>query len=146
VIDMSAHALRLGRLGAAAGLIFTVFSVVGNEMANSGDAAGDSAATALHNIQRVHGVVNQVGLAVELLGFVALMFFVGYLYRVLRNAEGKDGWLGATVLITVAADLGVKLGSGAALAAAYSRNADLTPNLTREHLSTSTTAASSSPS
>lgn len=128
---MSTTALRLGRSGAAAGLVFTVFTIAGNELANRGDAAGDDAGTALANIQRVHGVANHVGTAVELLGFVAFMFFAGYLYRVLRQAEGRTGWLAATVLLTAAVDLAVKLGSGAALVAAYAHPGQLTPELAR---------------
>ena len=112
-------------LGAAAGLVFTVVTIAGNEMANPATRPATAAATALANIQRVHGVTNHVGMALELLGFVALMFFAGYLYRVLRRGEGPDGWLAATVLVAAAADLGVKLGSGAALAAAYAHRAEL---------------------
>ncbi len=128
---MSVHAFRLGRLGAAAGLVFTVFTIAGNEMSDRGNASGDSAATALANIQRAQSLTNHLGIAVEILGFIAMMFFAAYLYRVLRSAEGSDGWLAATVLITAAADLGIKLGSGAPLAAAYYHKADLTPDLAR---------------
>jgi Domain of unknown function (DUF4386) len=128
---MSVPAFRLGRLGAAAGLAFTAFTIAGNEMADSGNASGDSAATALANIQRAQGLTNHLGTAVEILGFIALMFFAGYMYRVLHSSEGEHGWLAATVLVTAAADLGVKLASGAPLAAAYYHRADLTPDLAR---------------
>ncbi len=129
---MSTNVLRLGRLGAAAALVFTVCTIAGNELADSGQAAGDSPATALANIQRVPGLANQLGIALELLGFIALMFFAGYLYRVLRSAERENGgWLAATVLVAAATDLGVKLGSGAALAAAYAHKAELTPEIAR---------------
>ena len=39
--------LRWGRFGAATGLFFVLATIIGNEMANSGDAHGDAAATAL---------------------------------------------------------------------------------------------------
>ncbi len=40
------------------------------------------------------------------------MFFAGYLCRILRGSERRDDWLAALVLITAAADVSVKLGSG----------------------------------
>ena len=64
-----------------------------------------------------------------MIGFIALMFFAGYVYRVLRSGEGRDGWLSAAALIAAAADLGIKLGSGAPLIAAYAHAANLSPDL-----------------
>ena len=124
-------ALRWRRFGAATGLFFVVATMVGNEMADSGNASGDSAATALANIRRTQSLTNHLGLWLEILGFVAFMWFAGYLYRVLRRAEGPQGWLAAAALIAAAADLGVKLGSGAALVAANYHPAELTPDLAR---------------
>jgi hypothetical protein len=129
--EVSVGRLRSARWGAAAGVFFAVATIVGNELANQGDAAGDGAATALANVRRHHGLLNHLGIALEILGFVALMFFAGYLYRILRRGEGQTGWLAATALIAAAADLGVKLGSGASLAAAYYHPADLTPEMAR---------------
>ena len=129
--DVSVGPLRSARWGAAAGVFFAVATIVGNELANKGDAAGDGAATALANVRRHHGLLNHLGIGLEILGFIALMFFAGYLYRILRRGEGQTGWLAATALIAAAADLGVKLGSGASLAAAYYHPADLTPEMAR---------------
>jgi hypothetical protein len=122
-------ALRWGRFGAATGLFFVVATIVGNEMAGSGNASGDSAANALANIRRTHSLTNHLGLWLEILGFLAFMWFAGYLYRVLSRAEGPQGWLAAGALIAAAADLGVKLGSGATLVAANYHPAELTPDL-----------------
>lgn len=126
---MPGTTLRLGRLGAIAGLIFMTATIAGNAMADSGDAAGSSAAVALANFRRTHGLLNHLGTAIEIAGFIAFMFFAGYLYRVLRGSERRDDWLAAPVLITAAADVSVKLGSGAALAAAQFHPAALTPAL-----------------
>jgi Domain of unknown function (DUF4386) len=122
-------ALRWDIFGAATGLFFVVATIVGNEMAGSGNTAGDSAATALANIRRTHSLTNHLGLWLEILGFVAFMWFAGYLYRVLRRAEGPQDWLAAAALIAAAADLGIKLGSGATLVAANYHPAELTPDL-----------------
>lgn len=75
--NMASGPLRLGRLGAAMGLFFVAATIAGNELANSGDAAGDSTTTALANVRRVHGLTNHLGLMLEIFGFVALMFFAG---------------------------------------------------------------------
>ena len=45
-VQMSTTALRLGRSGAVTGLVFTVFTIAGNELSNRGDASGDGAGTA----------------------------------------------------------------------------------------------------
>ena len=123
--------LRWGRFGAATGLFFVLATIIGNEMANSGDAHGDTAATALANIRRAHSLTNHLGLWLEMLGFLAFILFASYLYRVLRRAEGSDGWLASAALIAAAADLAVKLGSGASLIAANYHPDTLTPDLAR---------------
>ena len=46
--------MRVRILGAAAGLLFTVGTIAGNEMADSGDASGDSASVALANIRSAY--------------------------------------------------------------------------------------------
>jgi hypothetical protein len=117
------------RIGAATGILFSVATIVGNEMSNSGNAPGDSATVALANIRRAHGAVNHAGTALEIVGFIAFAFFAAYLYRCLRRGEGANGWLAGAALITAAADLGVKLGSGASLVAAYAHPADLSASV-----------------
>ncbi len=123
--------MTLTRVGAATGVLFTAGTVLGNDLYNRGDAAGDSATTALDNLRRTHTALNHTGLALEVLGFLAFAFFAGYLYRVLRRGEGSDGWLAGVALVAAGADLGVKLGSGAALVAANSHPALLTAELAR---------------
>jgi hypothetical protein len=123
--------IRHGRWGAAMGLFFVVATVAGNEMSNSGDSPHTDAASILANVRRAHSAINEIGLSLELLGFAALLFFAAYLYRLLRNGEGSDGWLAGSVLIAASLDLAIKVGSGAPLAAVYAGRATLTPELAR---------------
>jgi hypothetical protein len=56
--------------------------------------------------------------AVELLAMLLFFPFLGYLWSVLRGAEGPGGWLAATVLATGAAAITIKMASaGPAVAA-----------------------------
>lgn len=120
-----------GRLGAAMGLLFTVGTIAGNTMSNSGDSPQTDAESILANVRRTHTPINAIGLGIELLGFAALLFFAAYLYRILRRGEGRDGWLAGSVLIAASIDLSIKIGSGAPLAAANTDKAGLTPDLAR---------------
>lgn len=64
------------RLGAACGVLYVVLILIGNSMYESGNEA--------------------VGLPMELVGMLLFVPFLGYLFSVLRRAEGEDGWLSAT--------------------------------------------------
>jgi hypothetical protein len=50
-------------------------------------------------------------LIAELVGMLLFLPFLGYLYGVLRAAEGESGWLSATALGAGLVDLTIKLGS-----------------------------------
>jgi hypothetical protein len=57
-------------------------------------------------------------LAVELVAMLLFLPFLGYLWSVLRNAEGPGGWLAATVLATGVVAITIKMASaGPAVAA-----------------------------
>ena len=62
------------RLGAASGMLFVVLLL-----------GGDNAL-----------VSDGVGLVIELFGLILFVPFLGYLFAVLRRAEGGEGWLSAT--------------------------------------------------
>jgi hypothetical protein len=121
--------MTYARIGAATGILFSLATIAGNEMSNSGNAPGDSATVALANIRRAHSVVNHAGTTLEIVGFIAFAFFAAYLYHSLRRGEGDNGWMAGAALVAAAADLGVKLGSGASLVAAYAHPDDLSAGL-----------------
>ncbi len=66
----------LPRLGAVCGIFYVVLIMVGNSLYESGNET--------------------VGLPIELAGMILFVPFLGYLYSLLRQAEGEGGWLSAT--------------------------------------------------
>jgi hypothetical protein len=79
----------LPRLGAASGALFVVLLFA---LSSSGS---DS----------------QIVVALELLGLLLFIPFLGYLWSVLRDAEGPGGWLSATVLVAGVVGVTMKLAS-----------------------------------
>ena len=66
----------LPRLGAVCGVLYVVLTLVGNSIYEAGNET--------------------VGLPTELAGMLLFVPFLGYLYSVLRRAEGENGWLSTT--------------------------------------------------
>jgi hypothetical protein len=77
------------RLGAVCGILYVVLIMVGNSMYESGNET--------------------MGLPVELIGMLLFIPFLGYLYSLLRRAEGEDGWLSATAFGAGLVEFTVKL-------------------------------------
>jgi hypothetical protein len=111
------------RAGAAAGLAYFLLAFVGNAIATSGSTTDESSTGAeiLRDLQAHHGAAFHVGVAMEVLAFLALLVFVSYLAALLRRAEGADGWLWLTALGGGLLTIGVKLSSAAPVLAAVWR-------------------------
>ena len=114
------------RVGAASGAVCVVSVMVGNGLALAGWSGATDGPGVLADLQRDLSVVNIVGLSMELLGWVTLVMFLGYLYRVLQRAEGPDGWLAPVAFGSGLIMVSIKLGSVAPLMAAWYRRDDLT--------------------
>ena len=69
------------RLAAASGAFYVVAIMVGGALMES-----DS------------GAVARASYALAVLGFIAFVVFVGFLHRILRLAEGPDGWVATVAL------------------------------------------------
>jgi hypothetical protein len=67
----------------------------------------------------------------EILGFAAFLVFLGYLYRVLRRAEGTEGWAAAVAFGAGLLTTAVKLASATAMLASELHPNQLTPDLAR---------------
>ena len=119
------------RLAAGSGAFFVVAAIVGNQLAASGAPEGTDGPAALAYLQRDPTPVNAAGFVLEILGFAALLVFVGYLYRKLRRAEGADGWVAEVACAAGVAGIAVKLGSIAPIAAGVNRRDELTVELAR---------------
>lgn len=76
------------RLGALSGILFVVLIMAGTSMGVEG-----------------------IGGALAMVGFVLFIPFIGYLWSVLRRAEGEAGWLSATAFGAGLAGVTIKLGS-----------------------------------
>ena len=114
------------RIGAASGAVCVIAVMVGNGLALAGWSGATDGPGVLADLQREQSVVNIVGLSMELLGWAALVMFLGYLYRVLQRAEGPDGWLAPVAFGSGLIMVCIKLGSVAPLTAAWYRSDDLT--------------------
>lgn len=79
------------RLGAASGMLFIALILI-----------GDSAL-----------VSDDVGLVAELFGLIFFVPFLAYLFAILRQAEGREGWLSATAFGSGLIALSVKSASAA---------------------------------
>src|SRR3954462_5801844 len=77
------------RLGGACGILFVVLNIVGLSATGSN---------------------RTVGYTVALAGFVLFIPFLGYLYSVLRRAEGEGGWLSITAFSAGLVGLAIKFG------------------------------------
>lgn len=122
--------MRSRRFVAATGAIYVVAVVAGNVLATDTGNGGAGDRSILESLQ--HRTTGQaIGLVLEVLSFVALLLFLGYLYRVLRRAERPDDWAAAAAFGVGLVSTAVKLGSAAPALAAYLRRDDLTPELAR---------------
>jgi hypothetical protein len=111
------------RIGAASGIAYVGLVLVGNALDTAGSKVDESssAAAILADLRDHNGLTAHVGIAMELLGFLALVGFVAYLAGLLRNAEGRDGWLAGAALNAGLLTLAVKVSSLAPMIAAYAR-------------------------
>ena len=123
--------MRTERFAAATGAVYVVAVLFGNEMANAGASGQDNDAGILADLQRPRTAVNTVGMVMEILGMGLLIVFIGYLYRVLRRAEGPDGWWAAPAFGAGLVMVTVKLASAAPILAGRLRAHELTPELAR---------------
>ena len=119
------------RLAAASGAFSVVALIVGNQLALSGAPEGTDGASALGYLQREPTLVSSTGMVLEIVGFAALLVFLGYLYRVLRRAEGPDGWLAAVAFTAGLGSVAVKVGSIAPIVAGTYRKDELTIDIAR---------------
>jgi hypothetical protein len=122
------------RLGAASGVVWFLLIMVGNMMNTAGttDSVRPTGQQILDDLRRTsESTTAAVGLTLELLGFSALLIFTGYVYTVLRRAEGPGSWLPGTALVSGVTMLAIKLGSAGPIFAALLRKDEISPELVR---------------
>jgi len=114
------------QIGAASGAVCVVSVMVGNGLALAGWSGETDGASVLTDLQRDLSAVNIIGLSLELLGWAALVMFLGFFYRVLQRAEEPDGWLAPVALGSGLIMVSIKLASIVPIMAAWNRRDDLT--------------------
>lgn len=100
--------LGYGRGGALCGVVFVLALWIGNQMAIAGEGPMNSPQSVLAGLQRPRTAGNMVGMALEVAGFAAFMFFVGYMRERPRRA---GDWLATTAVIAAAVTVAIKVGS-----------------------------------
>ena len=103
----------IDRLGALCGPAYVVLILAGNTIAEGGNEPGHvTGAQVLASLEEQAGsTAVHIGVAMELLGFVAFAFFVGWLANVLSREANRAPWLGTVVLVGGISTLAVKIGS-----------------------------------
>lgn len=124
------------RIGAACGSAYIVLILVGNQMSSDSGAGGQNdphptGAADLAMFSGHPGVADRIGFSLEALGFVAFMFFLGWLVTTLRGRAGAWSWLSSVAGVAGTLALAVKLGSFLPMLAGVADAHDLTPGLAR---------------
>lgn len=120
------------RCGAAAGAAYIVLINVGNQLGNGNSQdPHPSGRTDLANFSGTPTAAQQVGFTMEVLGFVAFMFFLGWLVTALRARGGSWSWLPTVAGVGGIVTLAVKLGSAAPILTGELDHGQLSPVLAR---------------
>jgi hypothetical protein len=122
------------RIGASTGALFVGLILIGNQMnvAGTDQSAHPTGAKVLHDtLHQAGSTTAKVGLALEVLGFVAFIAFLGYLADVWRRrgrGSGTNLAAGSAIVAGITM-LAIKLGSGAPMLALYIDRKTLSPEV-----------------
>jgi hypothetical protein len=122
--------MRSNRFAAATGAIYVALVMVGSGLATGNGDPQDGPAILAH-LRAGRTPVETVGVTMEILGFGLFLLFLGHLYRVLRRAEGVEGWGAAVALGAGLVTTAVKLAAATAMLASEAHPDQLTPDLAR---------------
>jgi hypothetical protein len=122
--------MRTDRFAAATGAIYVALIMVGSGLA-TGNGDPQDGPTILAHLRAGRTPVETIGVTMEILGFGLFLVFLGYLYRVLRRAEGAEGWGAAVALGAGLVTTAVKLAAATAMLASEAHPDQLTPDLAR---------------
>jgi hypothetical protein len=120
------------RVAAATGALFVVLVVVGNQIDVGGtdQSAHPTGASVLHGAADAHSTAHTVGFVLEIVGFLTLFGFLGYLMDAGRRAgAGKGGTATAVAALAGLTTLIVKVTSAAPLGALALDHASMSPSL-----------------
>ena len=120
------------RIGAACGAAYVLLITIGNGIAAAGESNTPTGKQVLQYANdMLDSPARQAGMAMEVLGFVGLAFFLAWVVPALRRAGGVAPWLANVVMIGGVATLAVKVGSIAPEAAVMAGRHTLDPALAK---------------
>lgn len=122
------------RIGASCGAAYVALILVGNGIATgNGEQSNDPTGQQVlqYADQAAHSGVVLVGRAMEILGFVAMAFFIAWLVPRLRRAGGPAPWLADVVLVGGVGTLAVKIATIAPEAAVDATRQSIDPALAK---------------
>jgi len=120
------------RLGASAGAAYILLILVGNQLGNGGSQ--DPHPTGTTDLSAFAGhpsLMEQVGFRMEIAGFIAFMFFLGWMRHRVQQLGGAAAWLSDVAAVAGVVTLAVKLGSAAPVLTGRLDHAELSPTLAR---------------
>lgn len=120
------------RVGAACGAAYVLLILVGSELSTSNSQAPHpTGATDLADFTAVPTGVENTGFIMEVAGFLAFMFFLGWLVHALRRQGGPSPWLAGVAGLGGVITLAVKLSSVMPIMAGKLDHQELTPAMAR---------------
>jgi hypothetical protein len=120
------------RVAAATGALFVVLVVVGNQIdvAGTDQSAHPTGASVLHDAAGAYSTAHTIGFVLEMLGFLTLFGFLGYLVDAGRRARaGKGGTATTVAALAGLTTLIVKISSAAPIGALAMDHASVSPGL-----------------
>lgn len=120
------------RLGASAGAAYILLILVGNQLGSGGSQdPHPSGATDLAGFAGHATLMEQVGFRMEVAGFIAFMFFLGWMRHSVQQRGGAAVWLSDVAAVAGVVTLAVKLGSAAPVLTGHLDHDELSPTLAR---------------
>jgi len=120
------------RAGALSGAAYVLLILVGNQLASgSSQDPHPSGAKDLADFSGSPTFAQAAGFRMEVLGFLAFMFFLGWLVHRLREQGGTATWLAGVAGVAGTATLAIKMGSAAPIIAGEVDHRQLSPTLAR---------------
>lgn len=132
-ITSTSPSIRIGdRIGAACGAAYVLLIVIGNQLASGSSTDPHPSGTAdLTDFSAPSGPADAIGFTMEFLGFLAFMFFLGWLVHALRARGNAAAWLAGAAAIAGTVTLAVKIASVMPFGAGYLDHAEISPSMAR---------------
>lgn len=120
------------RIGAGCGAAYALLILVGNQIASgSSSDPHPSGAKDLAAFSAPSGAADRLGFTMEFLGFLAFIFFLGWLVQALRARGDAAAWLAAAAGVAGTVTLAVKVASVMPFSAGYLDHGEISPSMAR---------------